>query len=85
LIVGLGTYAGGELVVEGEKKDIRYKPVEFDGWNQRHWTMPFTGERYSLVWFTPKGCEGLRGIDFFGQHEAKVPESTRTNDQVYGR
>ena len=82
LIVGLGTYAGGELVVEGEKKDIRYKPVEFDGWNQRHWTMPFTGERYSLVWFTPKGCEGLRGIDIFGQQEAKVPESTRTNDQV---
>jgi hypothetical protein len=63
LIVGLGTYAGGELVVEGEKQDIRYKALEFNGWTQRHWTMPFVGERYSLVWFTPKGCEGLRGID----------------------
>ncbi len=63
LIVGLGTYAGGELVVEGEKKDIRYKAVEFNGWTQRHWTMPFKGERFSLVWFTPKGCEGVRGID----------------------
>lgn len=29
----------------------------------RHWTLPFQGERYSLVWFTPKGCEGIRGID----------------------
>ena len=63
LIVGLGLYAGGELVVEGEKRDIRYKAVEFNGWKQRHWTMPFRGERFSLVWFTPKGCEGVRGID----------------------
>lgn len=63
LIVGLGTYAGGELLVEGEKHDIRYKAIEFNGWKQRHWTMPFVGERYSLVWFTPKGCEGMRGID----------------------
>ena len=63
LIVGLGHYNGGELVVEGEKKDIRYSPIEFDGWKQRHWTLPFSGERYSLVWFTPKGCEGMRGID----------------------
>ena len=63
LIVGLGTYSGGELVVEGEHNDIRYKPIEFNGWTQRHWTMPFSGERYSLVWFTPKGCEGMRGID----------------------
>jgi len=63
LIVGLGTYSGGELMVEGDKHDIRYKAIEFDGWKQRHWTMPFKGERYSLVWFTPKGCEGMRGID----------------------
>jgi hypothetical protein len=62
LIVGLGTYCGGELVVEGEMMDIRYKAVEFDGWKQRHWTMPFQGERYSLVWFTPKGCEGINFV-----------------------
>jgi hypothetical protein len=65
LIVGLGTYAGGELVVESKTKDIRYKGLEFNGWTERHWTMPFEGERFSLVWFTPKGCEGIRGIDLF--------------------
>jgi hypothetical protein len=53
LIVGLGDYSGGELVVEGEPSDIRYKPLQFDGWRQRHWTLPFEGERFSLVWFTP--------------------------------
>mmetsp|Transcript_12209 Transcript_12209/g.22891 ORF Transcript_12209/g.22891 Transcript_12209/m.22891 type:complete len:811 (-) Transcript_12209:45-2477(-) len=63
LIVGLGKYSGGELMVEGEKYDIRYNPIEFNGWTDRHWTCPFLGERYSLVWFTPKGCEGIRGLD----------------------
>ena len=63
LIVAMGNFVGGELVVEGERKDIRYKAIEFNGWKQRHWTLPFKGERYSLVWFTPKGCEGARGID----------------------
>ncbi|KAL7509272.1 hypothetical protein ACHAXN_006317 [Cyclotella atomus] len=65
LIVGLGNYSGGELMVEGVKKDIRYQPIEFDGWKERHWTLPFNGERFSLVWFTPKGCEGKRGIDLY--------------------
>lgn len=63
LIVGLGDYVGGELMVEGMSHDIRYKPLEFNGWKQRHWTLPFYGERYSLVFFTPKGCDGIHGID----------------------
>ena len=45
MIVGLGDYSGGELVVEGELHDIRYKPLEFDGWNKIHWTLPFAGPR----------------------------------------
>ena len=56
LIVALGAFTGGELVVEGDVSNIRYRPLEFDGWKQRHWTLPFVGERFSLVWFTPHGC-----------------------------
>lgn len=63
LIVGLGDYTGGGLVVEGKEYDIRYHPMEFNGWTQRHWTLPFEGERFSLVWFTPKECQGMHGID----------------------
>lgn len=63
LIVGLGDYTGGGLVVENKEHDIRYQSMEFNGWKQRHWTLPFQGERFSLVWFTPKGCEGMRGVD----------------------
>ncbi|KAG7359851.1 hypothetical protein IV203_034949 [Nitzschia inconspicua] len=54
MIVGLGDYQGGELFIEGEKIDIRYNPVEFDGFRLRHWTAKFAGERFSLVWFTPE-------------------------------
>lgn len=57
MIVGLGDYEGGEVVVEGEAHDFRYAPLEFDGWRRRHWTLPFAGERYSLVFFTPHGCD----------------------------
>ena len=61
MIVGLGNYNGGGLYVEGESFDIRYKPIEFDGWNLRHWTASFEGERFSLVWFTPD----LKGLKAF--------------------
>lgn len=54
MIVGMGEYAGGELRVEGEAFDIQYKPLVFDGWKLRHWTNPFAGERFSLVYFTPE-------------------------------
>ena len=45
------------LLAAGVAHDIRYAPLEFDGWAQLHWTLRFSGERYSLVWFTPRGCE----------------------------
>lgn len=54
MIVGLGDYTGGELRVEESMNAIRYRPLEFDGWKQRHWTLPFRGERFSLVWFSPE-------------------------------
>ena len=57
MIVGLGSYVGGELAVEGNFHNIRYGPLEFDGWKLRHWTRMYNGERFSLVWFTPELTE----------------------------
>jgi hypothetical protein len=62
LIVALGDFSGGALCVEGAVHDLRYQWLEFNGWTERHWTLPFTGERYSLVWFTPRGC-GTPGLE----------------------
>ena len=59
MIVGLGSYSGGNLFIEDESFDICYQPKEFDGWRCRHWTEPFEGERFSLVWFTPE----MKGIN----------------------
>lgn len=55
MIVGLGDYVGGEIVIEGTPHNILYNPIEFDGWKQIHYTFPFKGSRYSLVYFTPQG------------------------------
>jgi len=58
MIVGLGDYnhdVGGQITIEGVSHDVWYRPIEFDGWRKRHWTEPFEGERFSLVWFTPEG------------------------------
>ena len=41
----------------------RYKPLEFNGWKERHWTLPFQGERYSLVFFTPAESTPSKDLD----------------------
>ena len=81
LIVALGDYVGGELLVEGKTHDIRYKPLEFDGWSQRHSTLPFIGERYTLVWFTPSG---VAEEDMYWKNEMneKVLEYKLANSQI---
>ena len=54
LIIGLGKYTGGQLLVEKTQKfNIRNKFVSFDG-RLLHETPPFEGERYSLVFFRIK-------------------------------
>ena len=52
-IIALGEFEGGGLNLEGVEGpiDIRNKWFDFDG-RLLHSTAPFTGERYSLVYFT---------------------------------
>ena len=53
LIVGLGDYSNGELMIyendEIKKIDIKYKPYIFNGSNILHWTNNYKGDRYSFV------------------------------------
>ena len=57
-IIGLGDYTGGDLRIwsEDEKtyKDINIKNrwFRFNGAARYHETLPFSGERYSLVFYT---------------------------------
>lgn len=59
-IVGLGDYHGGEFVVGGEMYDVRYEPLKFNFW-QIHYDKPFNGEKFSLIWYTPKFRDKVGG------------------------
>ena len=51
-IVGLGTYEGGELwTLEHGPLNCHHSFCHYDG-TEPHATLPFTGERYTLVFFT---------------------------------
>ncbi len=57
-IIGLGDYEGGETVVEYPENhteyDIKNKFASFNGSRYTHWTKPFDGKRYSLVFYKHK-------------------------------
>jgi len=55
-IVGFGDYTGGELTVQNMEGtntsyDIRHRGYAFNGADNLHWTEPWTGQRFSLVFF----------------------------------
>ena len=57
-IIGLGNYEGGETVVEYPDNhveyDIKNKFKSFNGSLYTHWTKPFEGLRFSLVFYKHK-------------------------------
>ena len=61
-IVGFGTYAGGSLSIEDADYHIHQRGLLFNGSERLHWTKPWVGDRYSLVYHTlePKARFGLR-------------------------
>lgn len=50
-IVGFGDYSGGALNIHDTPYDIRHRAYVFRGSEQLHWTEPWEGQRYSLVFF----------------------------------
>lgn len=54
-IVGFGSYTGGELVLKNPNDtdyNIRHRPMLFNGSEIEHYTKPFTGRRFTLVFHT---------------------------------
>ena len=62
-VVAFGEYEGGQLeIFEGEKKgvwDVKHQPVITDFSKALHSVRDFTGNRYSLVYYTAKKSEEL--------------------------
>lgn len=53
-IVGFGDYENGELNIEGDKYNIKYRPLHMNASLQEHSTEEWTGSRYSIVFFRVK-------------------------------
>ncbi len=56
-IIGLGDYEGGELIIDydmPQEFDIKNKFLKFNGAKYFHYTNPWKGNRYSLVFFKHK-------------------------------
>ena len=58
VMVSLGDFRGGLLGIRDEKGKVKFhetqhKLIRFDGSKYSHFTTDFTGERYTLVFFTP--------------------------------
>jgi len=49
IIIGLGNYNGGDLVVEGDGQCLLYSPFIFNGSEKEHWVEDWTGDRYTVV------------------------------------
>ena len=68
VIVGIGDYTGGELRVwnlagtEYTDLDLRDQPAMFNGALRAHETQPFTGERWTIIYYKQKHqgvCAGM--------------------------
>lgn len=58
IIVGLGDYTGGDLqILPYGDFDIRYRFLQFDGAKYEHGTLPFEGQRYSIVFYSSAPCK----------------------------
>lgn len=57
LIVSLGKFQGGRLIVKDQPYDIYHQPLIFNGSQLYHQTEPFQGTRYSIVLYSLK--EGI--------------------------
>jgi FkbM family methyltransferase len=60
MIVGLGDYKGGELVINGTKHDIHYKPLYFNGFLHEHYNEDWSGDRYTIMFYSYKGAWNIR-------------------------
>ena len=57
MIIAIGNFTGGRLIVEDVLVDIHNKVHYFDGSKQLHHTEDFQGTRYSMIFFTRKTWE----------------------------
>ena len=72
VIIGIGDYTGGNLRIwetddcEGEDYDLHNMPRIFNGALHYHQTMPFEGERYTMIFYKQRNEGGTTGVTMVG-------------------
>ena len=72
VIVGIGEYTGGRLNVYDKdgidviSYDIKDRPLMFNGAINPHETLPFEGERYTIIFFKQKKAGTIEGMQLGG-------------------
>lgn len=66
VIVGFGDYSGGKLAINKNGKvfykDIKNNPTKFNGADYTHWTTDYSGNRWSIVFFTHHKRSELKAL-----------------------
>ena len=74
-ITGLGDFKGGNLLVYPEEHstpteyDLRNKILSFNGAKLYHETTPFTGNRYTIIYYNQKKSIKIKGINMEGKNK----------------
>lgn len=87
IIIGLGEYSGGELwTLQDGPVNVRHKFFRYDG-TEPHATLPFEGERFSVVYFVHQTHPKLNQEDraYLESLGFKLPAATDCLRQRVGR
>ena len=81
VIIGIGDFKGGDIKVwDGDDKDpkvfdLHDKPVFFNGGLLYHQTTPFTGERFTMVFYKQLWDGKVKGVPMVGKGESQEVET----------
>ena len=77
IIIGIGAFTGGDIRVwDADDKhpkvyNLHDQPLMFNGATHYHQTMPFKGERYTMIFYKQKKHGTIEGISMVGGEETE--------------
>ena len=86
VIIGIGDFTGGDIKVwdaedkNGKAYNLHDQPLMFNGATHYHQTMPFKGERYTMIFYRQKRHGTIKGISMIVRGEIIEDE----DDEIAG-
>jgi len=89
VIVGIGDFTGGDIKVwdtddkNGKVYNLHDQPLMFNGATHFHQTMPFKGERYTMIFYRQKKPGKSKGVTMSGRGEDTEGEVTHIAGGIF--